>query len=392
MGKLTAPITTAAWFIAVLGTVLSELIRGPQSINNYFIFRGVFYHTIGETNLYTAYPAEYFDVNHYGILFSLVIAPFAILPYWIGCTLWCLFNAWLLYYAVMRLPLPEKKQLVMLLIILVEMLTSTHATQFNPATTACIILPFVLVQQQKIWQATFFIAAGFLIKIYPIAALVTFLFTPNKLRYAGWFICWMILLFVLPMLIASPSFVLQSYADWFQSVADKNMQNINLNQSIGQNISVHGILQRVFHFTGLNQLWILAPAAILTLLPLTRRKQYPSVSFQLYYLALCLVGVTIFSSSAESPTYVIAVTGVALWFVLNEQNSKVNRILLLFTFLLTILSPTDLCPGYLKHHIIQPYSLKALPCLLVWICILLILVRRDFIKTSADSNTLNLIR
>lgn len=377
------------WFIAAFVTALSEVVRGPLSINNYSIFRGVFFHAIHGKNLYTLYPAEYFDMNHYGILFSLVIAPFAILPYWPGCMLWCMFNAWLLYVAITRLPLPQRSKLIMLAVVLIEMLTATHGTQFNPATTALIILPFILVQQQKEWQAAFFIAAGFLIKIYPIVALVTFLFSPNKLRFACWLICWMALLVMAPMLITSASFVMQSYTDWFHSIADKNIKNVTTSLGLGQNISVHGMIQRIFNLPGLNQLFVLVPAAILNLLPLLRLRQYTSINFRLHYLALCLMAVTIFSSSAESPTFVIAVTGVALWFVLSDSTSRLNRALLAFTFLLTILSPTDIFPGYLKHHVIQPYALKALPCFLVWINNLILLLRNDFTAKSNNHGILN---
>src|SRR5512138_3749346 len=61
--------------------------------NNFLIFRGVFYHAIYQQDLYAAYPPEYGDVNLYGPVFSIVIAPFAILPVKAGMVLWLVFNA-----------------------------------------------------------------------------------------------------------------------------------------------------------------------------------------------------------------------------------------------------------------------------------------------------------
>ena len=41
-----------------------------HSHNNFLIFRGVFWHTWQQTSLFAEYPQEYWDVNHYGPLFS----------------------------------------------------------------------------------------------------------------------------------------------------------------------------------------------------------------------------------------------------------------------------------------------------------------------------------
>ena len=44
--------------------------------NNYKIFEGVYWHAIEGLTLYGDHYPEYYDSNHYGILFSLIIAPF----------------------------------------------------------------------------------------------------------------------------------------------------------------------------------------------------------------------------------------------------------------------------------------------------------------------------
>src|SRR5205085_663274 len=100
--------------------------------------------------------------------------------------------------------------------------------------------------KEKEGAATFFIAAGFLIKIYGIIALVSFLFSKHKIRFSLFFALWMVILFCLPMLISSPHFIIQSYADWYQSLKDKNMENA-AGTLIGgmQDISVQGMLRRL---------------------------------------------------------------------------------------------------------------------------------------------------
>ena len=74
----------------------------------------------------------------------------------------------------------------------------------------------------------------------------------------------------------------------------------------------------------------------------------------------------IFNHKAESPTYIIAITGVAVWF--GSQKIKIeNLVLLVLALVLTSLSPTDLFPASIREHYVLPYDLKVLPCVLIWL-------------------------
>jgi beta-lactamase regulating signal transducer with metallopeptidase domain len=66
------------WLIITLISVVKQLKIG--NYNNYKIFKNVYFHTIEKLPLYKEYPLEYFDHNHYGPIFSLLIAPCAVLP------------------------------------------------------------------------------------------------------------------------------------------------------------------------------------------------------------------------------------------------------------------------------------------------------------------------
>ena len=95
-------------FFAATGAVL-KIRLGESKYNNFRIFRYVFWHTIHQTNLYSEYPSEYVDTNHYGP-FSVIIAPFALMPVPLGCFFWCMANAAILLYSVRQLPLSFKNQ------------------------------------------------------------------------------------------------------------------------------------------------------------------------------------------------------------------------------------------------------------------------------------------
>src|SRR3954471_8786322 len=91
----------ALWF--GLSILLAFQHVQEDTINNYLIFRNVFWHTLEGQNLYADYISQHGDQNHYGPFFSLVIAPFAALPDSAGVLLWVAANAAFLLFAVRRL-------------------------------------------------------------------------------------------------------------------------------------------------------------------------------------------------------------------------------------------------------------------------------------------------
>lgn len=380
MGKFNIPLPAAIWFLLATIAVSLELSRGSGEINNYLIFKGVFEHSLHQQPLYLNYPAEYHDTNHYGPVFSLLIAPFALLPLYIGCFLWAICNAWVLFYAIQKLQLSKWQQNMILLIAAVEMMTATHNVQFNPMLTGWILLSYTCTVRKQTWLATLLIAAGTLVKLYGIIGLAFFLFTEDKLKFALSFIVWMIILVAAPMIISSPEFVLQSYADWYHSLVEKNASNIDITVPNGmQDISVAGMVRRIFGLDHLPNYIVTVPAGLGCLLPLLRFKQYQRPGFRLTYLAMMLVSVVIYSSSAESPTYVIAVTGVALWMSLQSRPwSPLLRSTLILLFALTILSPTDIVPRNIRQDVVVRYALKALPCFIAWCLMVYQLLRYDF--------------
>lgn len=365
--KVAFPVVI--WFAFALIAVLAELFH--HAINNFLIFKNVFWHVIDQKNLYLAYPAEYEDHNFYGPIFSFVIAPFAVLPNQLGVICWVLFNASILYYAITQLPLSRKAINTIFLIGAIEFMTSSHNVQFNPAVAAFIILSYAFVRKEKDFWGSFFIAIGFLTKLYGIAAIVFFFFSSHKLKFAGSFLFWLVVLFCLPMFISSPAFIIQTYKDWAHTLVLKNLHNITLDYISMQDLSVMGIIRRIFRYENLSNLTVIVPAALLLALPLLRYKLYQNTVFQLYYLCLALISVVIFSSSAESATYVIAMAGVAIWYVINiHEKSVFNNIVLIFALFTTSLASTDLVPQFIKHDIVRRYALKALPCFIIWLILI----------------------
>jgi hypothetical protein len=372
--KWNVSFITVIWFLmATIGAIL-KIRLGYDKISNYLVYENAFWHTIHQINLYNVDPTTKLGSYLYGPIFSIAIAPFALFPINIGSFLWCIFNAGFLFFAIRKLPISYKKQNIILWISLVEMMTSIQNMQINCFISGLIIFSFIYVQKEKDFWATLFIAIAFLIKLYGIVGIAFFFFSRHKLNFTLSFIFWLIILFCLPMLISSPSFIIHSYPDWYHTLIVKDKINTF---SEMQNISVTGMLRHIFK-TGYLNLIIILTAALVYALPFFRITQFKNILFRLSYLALALIGVVIFSSSAESPTYIIAVTGVGIWYICQNQKDLPITILLIFTLLLTSFSSTDLFPRFLKLNFIEPFSLKALPCFLVWLVLAYQLIKKDF--------------
>jgi len=333
--------------------------------NNYSIFAGVFHHTVAQTNLYRDYPAEYFDTNHYGPVFSLVVAPFAMLPTGFGFLLWNLMNAGVLIWAVTLLPLAKNRKILILLFCAIEFANTQHSIQFNPVIAAFLILTFYFVEKKREEWATFFIVIGTLIKLYPIVGLVFFMFSKRKGAFVLWSLVWAIVGVTLPMLISSPHFQLQSYLDWYHSLSEKNVINIGLNSA--QDLSVMGVVRRITSNLAVPNLPFLAVGAATLGLIVLRFKQHKSLKFRLHVLALSLMVVVLFSTGSEPPTYIIAAIGTMIYLLSQEQPfSRGNLTFIVLIGLVAALASTDAIPAFIRKPYVSRYAMKVWPYIILW--------------------------
>jgi hypothetical protein len=87
----------------------------------------------------------------------------------------------------------------------------------------------------------------------------------------------------------------------------------------------------------------------------------------------------LFSTGSESSGYIIALVGVVIWYTaVPWQRNRWDVALLVFVFVLSILSPSDLFPAYLRKEWVQPYALKALPVTIVWLKLCWEMWTRDY--------------
>lgn len=364
------------WIVAAALCGLLKYLRG--SYNNYEIFKNVFWHSIHQLPLYNAYPSEYFDLNHYGVFFSALIAPFAVLPNYLGVVLWVTANAWLLMYAIRKLPLSKRQHLLVFLFCIMELFNSLSSQQFNVGIAGIIILSYHLVENKKDFWAAFFIMLGTFTKIYGIVGLAFFPFSRNKVRFLYSCLFWAVVMYLFPMIYTSADYVNTQYYAWFTDLASKGSANMF---ALMQNISLLGFVRKISGASEYSDLWLIIPGMILFALPYLRFKQYRAQRFRLMLLASVLLFVVLFSTGSESSSYIIAFVGIALWYAkTGTETTKLNLFLLILAFILTGMSSSDLFPSYVRHQFIIPYSLKALPCILIWFKITYELCFFDFCR------------
>jgi len=360
----------------LLAVVAGLTKMAPHRHNNFLIFRGVFWHTIQKLSLYDFYPTEYNDHNHYGPIFSLVIAPFAVVPDAIGLLGWLVVLALGMYYAVRRLPLEEGRQIFLYWFCAHELLTALQMQQFNIAIAAIIIGSFAAIEKGREVTAAFLIVLGTFVKLYGVVGLAFFFFVKRKPRFILALIGWSVVCFVAPMLISSPEYVVGQYVEWYERLAAKNGENTF---SLMQNISLLGMIRKISGSASYSDLLVILPGLALFGLPYLRFGQYRHLAFRYAILSSVLLFVVLFSTGSESSTYIIPFAGIALWYATSPwKRSGWDVALLVFAFVLSSLSPSDLFPRSLREAYVLPYALKALPPTLIWLRLSYELLTRDY--------------
>jgi len=325
--------------------------------NNYTIFEKSFSHLKENKDLYVLYPEEHWDLFKYSPTFAVFFGIFAISPDWLGLNLWNLLNALILVGSVYYLPkLSNYQKGLILILLLIELMTSIQNAQSNALMAGLLIFSFGLLEKDKYSIATLLIVFSVFVKLFGIVGFVLFLFYPKKWKLVLYSILWSVLLFVIPLFFIDYS----QYKLLFSSFGNLLFSD----HTASHGLSVMGLLSSWFGVE-LNKMYIVLAGVIVFLIPFVKIKEFKNYTFRLLALSSVLIWVVIFNHKAESPTYVIAITGAAIWFVISEKN-KLNIALFALAFLLTSLSPTDIFPRFIRNEYIKPFTLKALPCIIIW--------------------------
>jgi hypothetical protein len=325
--------------------------------NNYVIFKQSFTHLKNHQDLYVLYPEEHWDLYKYTPTFSVFFSVFSILPDGLGLNIWNLLNALVLLVSVYYLPrLTLYQKGIILLLLLIELMTSMQNAQSNALIAGLLILSFGLLERGKLLWATLCVLLCAFIKLFGIVGFALFLLYPNKVKSALYTLLWTIVLFVLPMLFVGFEQTLKLYKSYLNMLANDH--------EVSYGYSVMGWLHSWFSMD-INKNLIVLAGVLIFLVPFYRIRLYKEFYFKYLILVSVLLWIVIFNHKAESPTFIIAMAGASLWFMVAKKN-VFNIALFILAFIFTSLSPTDLFPRHLQEAFVKPYCLKGVPCIFIW--------------------------
>lgn len=367
------------WMIIAV-TGMTRFGHGRE--NNFLIYKQVYWHVVDQLPLFTPYPSEYFDLNHYGPFFSLVIAPFAVMPTWMGMLFWLVVLTLCLYASIRHNLFTKYQQIFIYWFCIHELLNGVQMQQFNIAIAAIILSSYYLISKEKDLWAAFLIMLGTFVKFYGIMGLAFFFFSKHKIKFIGSLVLWAVVMFVAPMLLSGPEYILSQYHDWYFSLLEKNNENLF---SLGQNISLLGIVRKVSGCAAYSDLWLIVPGLVAFALPYLRLKQYANEAFRQTLLASVLMFTVLFSTGSENSTYIIAVVGVAIWYTAAPwKRSKWDIALMVYVFIFCTMAHSDLVPRFVREEYMKPYGLKALPVVIVWLKLCYEMYVKDYAARNGE--------
>ncbi len=366
---------TALYIVFTLVTVVATVHKmllgfnkdGYSKYENYRIFKYAWHYFITGQNPYTGHP-ETWDLYKYSPAFCVTMAPFYAVPDWIGLIVWNLTNVLILLVTIFILPgFSPQKRIIIAWFVFPELIIAVQSAQSNALMAALLLLGYIGLEHKKSFASAGWIMSSAFIKIFGIFAAFLAVFYPKQWWAFGIsLIVWGLVFALFPIVFIGWPHLKQLYFWWWELLRNDH--------SASTGLSVSGWLHTWF---GLQppKFWITAiglSIQLLAVLVQAYRKQ--SV---IPILASLLIWVVIFNHKAESPTFIIAVTGAAIWYF-SIKNPKISDQLLLWVaFFLASITPTDLFPRSLFNQWVQPYTLKAVPFIVIWAVIMIDIFRNE---------------
>jgi hypothetical protein len=348
-----------AVLVAIQRTVLSRE-------NNFWIFRAAFEHLRAGQDLYATYPDVHADVFKYSPTFALLFGPFAVLPVTVGYALWAGLCAFLVWWGIAKL-LPARPAAVALGIAWLAVLGDLQRAQSNALVAGCMVIAWTAYERGKQLPAAVAIAAGAFVKIFPLAGGMGALVHRRSLRFCFILTGVIILGALLPGLVAAPGSLGDQYASWYAIETQDATERPRI--GVGGADLYAGLMGQFVVWFGVD--WPHWPTQlaglVILLLPVAlQRARCGERVFRLQLLASLLVFCVLFNHQAESPSYVIAMIGVAIWSAASER-TRWRLGLVIACLVIVNLASTDLMPRSLYREVYVPYLLKTVPLIPVWI-------------------------
>ncbi len=232
----------AAEAIMVGVYALTALVVTVQGIthrlpNNFLIFRSSAAYLRAGSDLYAPHPAAYYDLFKYSPTFALLVAPFAILPAWLGLIVWNGLITAAFVYAVARLYARPGDRAIVLLVAWFGFNFAVRGAQTNALIAALMILAVLALDRARFGAGAIAVMLGAIIKLFPIAVLPIAFLRRGWLRLVAACIAIGAVAIALPLIIISPSALRYQYLEW---------QRVESVDALDRGYSVMGMLHDWF--------------------------------------------------------------------------------------------------------------------------------------------------
>ena len=345
--------------------------------NNYRIFYFSFEHLRQGLQLYTLYPDQYFDLFKYSPSFAALMSPFSFFSLEIGAILWNILGVLSFWTGIRRFFPTSPPRGLLCALLLPELIGQIQNFQSNALLAGILLHGFADFQKQRWWSAGLLISLAFHVKLFGAALGALSLLWGGRafLREGVWSLFFLVLVSLTPLFWVTPSELLVIYKDW--------LELLKWDQGSSQGASFMGVFRSFFGLTLPNLGTQLVSFLIMAgswIIHLNRSQQTEAAALsRLRGFSLLLVWMIVFNHKSESPTFIIGMTGFALWFLnftprTSPPRSKWKSPLLWITLVFVSVLSSDLIPPNWKTQWIQPLEMKVWPLLALWFC----LVFRDY--------------
>lgn len=342
-------ITIIIWF---------QLSKNPEKYNNYSVFRSSYFHLVQGKDLYIEYPSEHSDVFLYNPVFSILFAPFSLLPVKFGLLCWLLFNTWIILFSIKKIELTKAKTTLIYFLLFFGLSTNIRYCQSNSLIAALMIFSFVSFEKNENFKSSLFSVLGFCIK--GVGGIVGLLFInySNKWKIVLNAIILTFVISLLPGLFVGFDNLIIIYKSWFDVIIGSN---------IIEHVSLAGFCEVVLGWSNCEIPILIFGAFLLITFIISQWFRSNELDFDSRFVSLIflLIWIVLFNRASESATYFIGLLALYLWFV-NTSKSRINICIFIFAFIIIAILPSDLAPKILKNiqknYVLKPVAL--LPVLL----------------------------
>ena len=317
--------------VAVIATLLETL---RQRYMNYLVYADS---TLDFWNGINPYTQRFVDEHGrfflYTPVFSVLYAPIAFLPKWLGSFVWNLGNYSLFALSVFTLPKQyEAYKLKIFLFLLLILEQSVFSFQFNIVVAYCFLFAFTLLERGKAFWAVLLIMISTTTKVYGVVELLLLFCYQRPIRNLCYAAFLGVLLLILPALKTGFDGLLPCYENWW------NMLTTHQSDTYYTSLLYAYPLRYVLDHYRIVQLITIG---VVVAVFFWQYHRWPDLKFRATTLGVLMGWIIVFGDSSETHTYLIALAGYMLWYWLQAEHTLFDKVLFWALFVFFGIVPVD---------------------------------------------------